>query len=210
VIGVERASNRSSPSSTARTRQAAALSRGLFPLPHRGDWMHAGHPSSHGHATMSSFVRASSPSSSRNARSASPAPPGTPSYRKIAGPPTCGWCVYEIPPTSPRSAIASSGNRPIAACSAAWIPPMKWSPSAANRSGNTSGTAIQSPVVSYVRGGTSSGWVETGSPSKSLFFWYSRIRTVTSSRPKPTGIAPSVRSSRRSRIFVSFSPRTTV
>jgi len=46
------------PASRDSVSLAASLSSGRFPEPHLGDWMHEGHPSSHGHPSRSSSVRA--------------------------------------------------------------------------------------------------------------------------------------------------------
>ena len=56
--------------------RAAALSKGLFPEPHLGEWMQEGQPSSQGQASMTSRVRWRSSSRMVKARAARPTPPG--------------------------------------------------------------------------------------------------------------------------------------
>lgn len=66
-------------SSTSSSMMAPALSRGLFLLPHLGDWTQDGQPDSHSHALMAARVAASQVWAFPKARSANPAPPGWPS-----------------------------------------------------------------------------------------------------------------------------------
>ena len=59
----------------------------------------------------------------RKPRSANPAPPGWPSWTKTVGSPVSGCRAVDTPPMSQRSQVATSGSRPIAACSAACAAP---------------------------------------------------------------------------------------
>ena len=143
---------------------APALSNGSFPLPHLGDCTHEGHPSEQGQPATVSSVASSHRRAEVKPRSAMPAPPSYPSYTKIVQDPVSGWYAVETPPTSQRSHVATSGNNPIAACSAAWAAPG----TSDGRIDARSITACEIPHhaarVSSSTGGSSSGTTSRTSP----------------------------------------------
>ena len=124
------------------------MSSGLFPFPHRGDWMHAGHPASHGQASISSRVFVSSivqlgeralgqAGASRNAV--------VEKDRR-----TVQLGVRGVRDASDVAAIGDGeeGEQADHRVLGGVDPPMKWSPSRREERGKARGISIHRPVVS--------------------------------------------------------------
>ena len=110
----------SSECSIARSKFCApAFDSGSLRLPHLGDCTQEGQPLSHPQESIASRVAPNQVRTASNPRWVKPAPPGAASYTKMVGRSVSAWYRVESPPKSQRSQVAISGNKPMAACSAA-------------------------------------------------------------------------------------------
>src|SRR5699024_7019848 len=98
---------------------APALSRGLLPLPHLGDWMHRGQPVSHGHSRTAAWATRTHCRAAVYPRRANPDPPGKASCTNTVGASVESWTAVDNPPRSHRSQVATRPRRAMSACSAA-------------------------------------------------------------------------------------------
>ena len=186
------------------------MSSGWFWLPHFGDWMHDGQPSTQPQAPMASRVAVSHSRAARKPRSANPAPPGCPSYTKTVSCPVSGWSAVETPPMSQRSQVANSGSRPIEQCSAAWAAPGRSCSASPDSASTCSGTVHQTAQVRSERSGRSSG----SSPITSPPGWR-RLRNETtwwdtSTSPNESRQPAQSRCSRSATILMSVTSRADV
>jgi ATP-binding cassette subfamily B protein len=71
-----------------------------------------------------------------------------------------GHDLRDVASTSLRSQMGSRGNREMAACSVAWMPPMKCPWRATTMARRSSGSSIHRPTVSNTMGGSCRSWDE--------------------------------------------------
>ena len=96
----------------------------------------------------------------------------------------------DTPPTSHRSHVAISGNRPMAACSAACAAPGTSDGFSAARAITESGTAHHSARVTRVCAGNARGTSSTISPVMWSFRTNPVTCRVTETSPKYAGVSP--------------------
>ena len=100
------------------------MSSGSLPLPHFGDWTQEGTPTSHSQAAIASRVASSHCLAGGEATFREPRPTRVAvvdeDRRRV---PVSGCSAVDTPPMSHRSQVATSGSRPIEACSAACAAP---------------------------------------------------------------------------------------